>query len=66
VQQEINRRLAVLNFLRSQYVGSRDGISTGLLTGKEWPPAEWLNAELPKLGEPWTVRTDGPTVHFLT
>jgi hypothetical protein len=59
-QSESQRRQAILQALRREYILSHDNLSPSLLAGMEWPPFDWLNQRLRELKEPWTV-TAGPT-----
>ncbi len=59
-QTESQRRQAILQALRMEYILSRDNLSPGLLAGIEWPPLDWLNQRLKELKESWMV-TAGPT-----
>jgi len=50
-------RQALLEVLTQQYIRSNpEGLSARAKVGLELPPAEWINAELAKLGEHWRVR----------
>jgi hypothetical protein len=53
---EIQRRMNINRDLRGEYILSHPNISEGLLTGKEDPPADWMNERLQELGENWRVR----------
>jgi len=55
-ETEQQRRAAILNALRNEYIMSHDSISAQMLAGLEMPPAEWLNLRLKQLGEKWTVQ----------
>lgn len=53
---------ARLDQLRVLWINSHDGISPEMLAGLEWPPEDWLNANLMKQGERWRARVRGPNV----
>jgi hypothetical protein len=55
VQSESQRRQAILQALRMEYILSHDDLSAGLLAGKEWPPLDWVNQKLKELKENWAV-----------
>jgi len=52
---EYKRRYAMLRILRLDYFLEKGMSSPGLVAGTEWPPIEWINQRLAKLGETWTV-----------
>lgn len=54
------RRRELLNKITQLYIASNDGISSEMMAGLEFPPAEYLNAELEKLGESWRIKATGP------
>lgn len=49
-------RVVRLRQLTQLYMLSHDGITPRMMAGLEYPPADFLNAELEKLGERWRVR----------
>jgi hypothetical protein len=50
-------RQILLGRLTAKYQdANRDIVSERMKAGLELPPAEWINAELEKLEEPWRVR----------
>ena len=49
-------RAGVLRQLTQLFILSSDGISSRMMAGMELPPAEFLNAELARMGERWRVR----------
>jgi hypothetical protein len=55
--QEESRRTGVILALRNEYILSHDGISSKMLAGLEFPPADWMNERLTALGETWRVKT---------
>lgn len=61
---EAQRREGVVGQLRTVYVLSHDGISSELMAGLAWPPADWMNEQLANLGERFTFQSDGPRVSF--
>jgi len=54
-ESEVERRRIVLRSLRNEYILSHDGISPELAAGTAWPPLDWINDRLSKLGESWNV-----------
>jgi len=52
---EYKRRYAMLRILRLDYFVEKGMSSPSLVAGTEWPPIEWINQRLAKLGETWTV-----------
>lgn len=56
---ERERRRAVVLQLQQLYRASREGISTEITNPFALPPADWMNAELQKLGETFTVANRG-------
>lgn len=55
IEQESGRHI-LLGRLTAEYQHSHQNLSRRMLAGLELPPAEWINAELEKLDEPWRVR----------
>jgi hypothetical protein len=54
--REVTRRDDILTLLRHEWILSHKNISSGLLTGAEQPPADWINQRLSQLGEKWSVQ----------
>ncbi len=50
----------LLRRLTDLYKLSHDNISSEMMAGLEYPPAEYLNGELAKRGERWRVKEAGP------
>jgi len=56
---EYQRRYRILIALRVKYMVSNRDFRPGLVAGIDWPPIEWTNQELAKLGETWTAIPGG-------
>jgi hypothetical protein len=56
---EVKRRRAILLALRNEYILSHEVVSTAMMAGLEWPPADWTNDRLRQLGETWEVGEGG-------
>jgi hypothetical protein len=54
---EVQRRAALLEKLRQEYILSHDNVSAGILAGTEQLPSVWVNERLKDIGEKWTVRS---------
>lgn len=52
---EADRRKGIEATLRSKYILSHNPIDPQILAGNAMPPSDWMNQELNKLGEHWTV-----------
>jgi hypothetical protein len=63
-QKQASDRAALMGKLRTQYILSHSGITPELAAGNAWPPQDWVNAELEKLGEDWRVSVAGPRYEF--
>lgn len=61
---EDQRRSNLLQGLRNQFIASHDGISSEMMAGMAWPPDDWMNEQLEKLGETFRVTADGPTLRY--
>jgi hypothetical protein len=59
-EEEIARRQSIVKALRNEYILSHNSISSGLLGGTEFPPDDWMNKRLARLGEKWTVSSGIP------
>lgn len=53
VLTETERREAIENSLRSEFILANKPIDPKILAGKEYPPASWMNKRLKELGEAW-------------
>jgi hypothetical protein len=56
---EYQRRYRIVTGLRVKYMVSNQDFRPGFVAGIEWPPIEWINQELAKLGETWTAIRGG-------
>ena len=56
---EYQRRSAILTALRVKYMVLNRDFRPGFVAGTEWPPIEWINQELAKLGETWAATRGG-------
>ena len=52
---EYKRRQTMLRILRLDYFLEKGTFNPRVVAGTEWPPIEWINQRLAKLGETWTV-----------